>query len=141
MFGTVEVMLLLVCLVFVRSVTGMTAYVCLSVAIWYNNSPIDFGVGLLDSNDHAIALAAQKIANNTTGDVVDTSHSRSKCTELILAVRPITVSVGRTIVLRRPKILYKLYANDSINGILSINTQYWALDLPISTWRCDALWG
>lgn len=50
------------------------------------NSPIDFDVGLLDSNDHAIALAAQKITNKATGDAVSTDNSRSKCIELIFAI-------------------------------------------------------
>jgi hypothetical protein len=113
-----EVMLLLVSLATVRFVQGMAAHVCLSMGIQYNNSPIDFEVRLPDSNDHAIALAAQKIANKATGDAIDTAHSRSKCIELIFLTQPIQTSVGPMSLFRGPKILYKLYANTPINGIL-----------------------
>ena len=96
-------MLLLVLLVSVRFVQGMTACVCLSTGIQYNNSPNDFGVRLLDSNDHAIALAAQKIANKATGDAVDTADSRSKCIELIFSTGPIHTSVDRISLFRNAK--------------------------------------
>ena len=136
----VEVMLLSVWLVLVRSVQGMTAYVCLSMGIQYNNSPIGFGFRLLDSNDHAIALAAQNIANKATGDAIDTDHSRSKCIELIFSTGPIQKSISPTSLFREPKILYKLYANISINGILEYQYTILGAGLAYSdmAMRCSA---
>ena len=81
------------------------------------NLPIVFDVRVLDSNDHAITLAAKKIANMATGDDAATDHSRSTCIELIFANVPNCTSVARIFVSRGPEILYKLYANDSINGV------------------------
>jgi len=48
-------------------------------------SPIDLDVRLLNSSDHTMALAMQKIASKATGDVDDAGHIRSKCIELMLA--------------------------------------------------------
>ena len=114
----VEEMLLLGLLVLVRLAPTMTAWASSSKETTQTNLPIDFDVRPLDSNDHAIALVAQKIANKATGDAVDTDHNLSKCIELIFATGPIRTLVGPISLLRGPKILCKLYANDPISGIL-----------------------
>ena len=72
---------------YIRLVPVSTAWACFSEKIQRNNSPIDFDPWLLDSNDHAIALAAKRIANKATGDAAATDHSR--CIELIFATEPI----------------------------------------------------
>jgi hypothetical protein len=114
----VEVMLLSVWLVLVRLALGMPVWACSFIETPNINSPIDFEVRLLNSNDHAIAPAAQNIANKATGDAMGTAHSRSRCIELILATGPIQKSFDRVFVFQGPKITYKLYANTPINGIL-----------------------
>ena len=99
-----EKMLMLMLLVLVSLVPIVTAWACFSIEAQQISLPIGFDVRLLDSNDHATALAAQKIANKATGDAADTDHSRSKCIELIFATGPIRTFVDPIRLLRGPKI-------------------------------------
>lgn len=97
-------MLMLALLVLVRLVQCTAVWACFSFGWKQNDLPIDFVVWLLNSNDHAIALAAQKIANKATGDAVADDHSRSKCIELILATGPIHKSVHGMVVFEGQRI-------------------------------------
>ena len=81
----------------------MTSRACPSTEVQQIDLPIDLDVRLLDSNDHATALAAQKIANEAIGDAVASDHNRSKCIELIFATGPIRTFVDPISLLRGPK--------------------------------------
>jgi len=89
-----EERLTLILLVLVRLAPMTIAWACFSIDVQQINLPADFGARLLDSNDHATALAAQKIANKATGDAVASDHDRSKYIELIFTTGPIRTSVG-----------------------------------------------